>query len=138
MSVRLTKKSFVSAPTRSVNTPCGLPPWLVPITRMPPTKMVISQAVKRNSCARSSINSSGVTTSRREMHAHVHARRLGCTLDTQVASQHDHVGHTGPRLGGDAFVHRQHFGQAGGLVALPVLLWRQTNAGTVGAAALVR
>jgi hypothetical protein len=46
MSVRLTKKSLVSAPTRSVNTPCPLPPWLVPSTRMPPTSTVISGAVR--------------------------------------------------------------------------------------------
>ncbi len=31
MSVRLTKKSVVSAPGRSVKTPCFVPPWLVPM-----------------------------------------------------------------------------------------------------------
>ena len=29
MSVRLTKKSFVSVPSRLVKTPCFVPPWLV-------------------------------------------------------------------------------------------------------------
>jgi hypothetical protein len=62
MSVRLTKKSLVSAPSRSVKTPCFVPPWLVPSTRMPPTSTVISGAVRPISWVRSSIISSGLTT----------------------------------------------------------------------------
>jgi hypothetical protein len=61
MSSRLTKKSFVRRPGRSVNTPCPAPPWLTPRARRPPTNTVISGAVSRSREARS-ISSSSVGT----------------------------------------------------------------------------
>ncbi len=135
MSVRFTKKSFVSAPTRSVNTPCFVPPWLVPSTRMPPTRAVISQAVSPSSCARSSSSSSGgdnvvllqpvakavsqgfqhlerldiglflggIAAARCKVDRHLDARGLGRLLDTDIAGQHDHIGHAGTGLRGDFF-----------------------------------
>src|SRR5258705_398405 len=45
MSSRLTKKSFVSTPGLSVNTPCLLPPWFAPRARNPPISTVNSGAV---------------------------------------------------------------------------------------------
>src|SRR3546814_8672366 len=67
MSSRLTKKSLVSWPTRLVNTPFRLPPWLAPRTRSAPTSTVISGADRPSSDARS-ISSSSVFTRRSEEH----------------------------------------------------------------------
>ena len=46
MSSRLTKKSLVSVPGASVNTPTVDSPALAPRTRRPPTSTVISGAVR--------------------------------------------------------------------------------------------
>ena len=59
MSSRLTKKSLVSVPSFLVKTPCLDPPALAPSTRRPPTSTVISGAVSRSNCARSTSASSG-------------------------------------------------------------------------------
>ena len=61
MSSRLTKKSLVSVPGRSVKTPCGEPPALAPRTRRPPTRTVISGAVSVSSCALSTSSCLGGT-----------------------------------------------------------------------------
>jgi hypothetical protein len=123
MSSRFTKKSLLSVPGRSVNTPCRDPPALAPSARMPPTSTVISGTVRVSRfarstsmsagdrrCRRSSCGSrprsarAGRTTRRRsllgcvgaprgERHLDVVAGVLGGLLDRGDAAEHDQVGH---------------------------------------------
>jgi hypothetical protein len=58
MSSRLTKKSLVSWPSRPVKTPCFAAPVLAPSTHSPPTRTVISGALKVSNCALSMSSSS--------------------------------------------------------------------------------
>ena len=59
-------------------------------------------------------------------------------LQTNIASEHDHVSNRCTRVSGDRLQHSQHGCETVGLVAGPVLLRCKTDAGAVGPAALVR
>jgi hypothetical protein len=59
MSSRFTKKSLLSVPGWSVNTPCSDCPAFAFRTRMPPTKIVISGTVRVSMFARSTSISAG-------------------------------------------------------------------------------
>ena len=176
MSSRLTKKSLVSTPGLSVNTPCLLPPWLAPSARRPPISTVSSgaghvehvrllqqQLLQRRLLARPHVVAEPVGprfehrerlhvgvllrrvgAARREVHVDLEAGVLGGLLDRRGAGQHDQVGQRDLLAAGrgvevllDLLEHRQHLGQLGGLVGLPVLLRLKAQPRTVGAAALV-
>ena len=64
------------------------------------------------------------------------AALAACSIPT-IAPQHDDIGDAGAGVGGDRLVDLQHLGQALRLVAGPVLLRGQADAGPVGAAAHV-
>src|SRR5205823_10340774 len=63
MSSRFTKKSLVNVPGRLVKTPCLDCPELAFMARMPPTRTVISGAVKFSMNARSTSSVSGDSSS---------------------------------------------------------------------------
>src|SRR5690606_41546124 len=63
---------------------------------------------------------------------------LSSLLAPDRTGQYDHVGQAGTGFGRDLLVHVERVAQTGRLVAFPVLLRGQANAGTVGAAAHVR
>ena len=87
-----------------------------------------------------------IRPARGEGHGHRLARGLRRRLDSRGAGEDDQVGQgdlLAAGLGGvealaDPFQGRQHPGELGGLVDLPVLLRRQPDAGAIGPAPLVR
>ena len=80
----------------------------------------------------------GITAARCEGHADVKACRLGGLFHAQITCQNDHIGQAGAGFGSDRFQRGQHFLQARRLVAFPVFLRGQANAGAIGTAAQVR
>src|SRR5690606_28968125 len=65
-----------------------------------------------------------------ERYVHVVTSGFSRHFDPQITTQYDHVSNAGTGVGGDLFVHTEHFGKAGRLVTFPVFLWGQTDAGT--------
>jgi hypothetical protein len=169
MSVRLTKKSFVSAPTRSVNTPClraavvgaehphaadqhghlgrGQAHQLGAVEQqflgaddivlLQPVAEAVGQRLQHAKESASVCALGGIAAARRERHATSKPAALAaCSTPTLPASTITSA--TLAPVRRDRLQHRQHPGQAGGLVALPVLLRGQADARAVGAAAHVR
>ncbi|PAV92579.1 hypothetical protein WR25_24971 [Diploscapter pachys] len=86
----------------------------------------------------------GVGAAGREGHRDRVARGLGRRLDPHRTAEHDQVGDRhllvalAVEVALDALIDAEHLGELFGVVDLPVLLGRQADAATIGAAAMIR
>src|SRR5690606_28256637 len=79
-----------------------------------------------------------VATALQEGYANIVTGSFRCFFDTHATGQDDHIGHAGTGFGRDLLVHLEHLAQTGRLVAFPIFLLGQANAGIVGSDEHVR